>query len=54
MTTGGHAKQPIVLQETQQEKESDKTEDGQMNKEQGLAWQQMAQDRVNRRLGEKA
>ena len=31
MATGGHAKQPTGLQETGQEKEGDKTEDGDMN-----------------------
>ena len=30
MTTGGHAKQPIVLHKTKPEKE-DKTEDGELN-----------------------
>ena len=30
MTTDGHVKQPIGLQETVQEKEGDKTEDGEM------------------------
>ena len=35
MTTGGHAKQPIGLQETGQEKEGDKTEDGEMKYLQG-------------------
>ena len=30
MATGGHAAQPTGLQETGQEKEGDKTEDGEM------------------------
>ena len=31
MTTGGHVKQPTGLQESGQEKEGDKTENGEMN-----------------------
>ncbi len=33
MTTGGHAKQPTGLQETEQEKEGDKTRDGELSYE---------------------
>ena len=45
MVTGGHAKQPTGPQETRQEKEGDKTENGEMNLVHygGIAWQQTAQ-----------